>query len=328
MKRGPAVLAVVLLFAAGLSESSTSLAAGPHRPPKIHLGWFSQQDGRSHAAAGARIDIQETTPSRHRQSTDPTAHVAVHVGHGSSSSVVIGGTTDAPLPNPFPPLPSTSPLLKDTRPSGPGSFWYQDGSGHVCIYAPDSVLPCFTITDAGDPGATAPPLTPTTIAESVADRLALSPGAVKASPSQAGLTGAESWFWLDPAPTTQQLSLTLAGEAVTVTAVPQVSWRFGDGSSLDGGAGVPYQPGVIPPAAITHLYKTRCLPGDQGHDPYVLTSCGSNGYPLTAAVSWQISYRASGPVAETGTLPTRTTTSSVVYPVSEARAFLVQGAAR
>jgi hypothetical protein len=85
---------------------------------------------------------------------------------------------------------------------------------------------------------------------------------------------------------------------------------------------VPYQPGAVPASAITHTYETRCLPGDQGHDPYVLSSCGGSGYQLTASVNWQISYQASGSITETGTLPARTTSSSVDYAVSEARAFL------
>ena len=52
------------------------------------------------------------------------------------------------------------------------------------------------------------------------------------------------------------------------------------------------------------------------------------GYQLVATVSWKISYQADGPVAASGTLPARTTTSSADYPVSEARAFLVKGTAR
>jgi len=215
--------------------------------------------------------------------------------------------------------------LKDGQPAGPGSFWYQDGAGHVCIYAPSSVLPCFTVTGLANGGAAVAPLSPATIAAHVADRISLSPGELKASPTSAGLTGAASWFWLDPAPSTQQLSVSLAGESVTVTATPQIRWQFGDGSSLDGGAGVAYQPGPVPPAAITHVYDTRCLPGDHGHDPYVLSSCGNNGYQLVATVRWQINYRANGPIAASGTLPSRTTTTSAAYPVSEARAFLVDG---
>jgi hypothetical protein len=139
------------------------------------------------------------------------------------------------------------------------------------------------------------------------------------------LTGADSWFWLDPAPQRQTLSVSLAGETVSVVADPIVEWRFGDGASLDGGPGVRYQPGAAPADAIRHLYKTRCLPGDQGRDPYVLASCGQDGYGVAAVVVWRISYRAAGPVGESGTLPTRTTENSTAYPVSESRAFLVGG---
>ncbi|MGH7187678.1 MAG: hypothetical protein ACREU5_04615 [Burkholderiales bacterium] len=293
----------------------------------ITVRWFSQQYSQSRAGTGARIDVHRRSAARPPQEPQPIARVAVDVSTGATVKT-IGGAMNGSLPAfRYPALPTSSPIFKNPQPAGPGSFWYQDGAGHACMYAPNSVLPCFTVTGAGNGGPAAAPLTPATIAAHVAERLTLSPGQVKASPSTAGLTGAASWFWLDPAPTTEQLSLSLAGEAVTVTAVPRITWQFGDGASVDGGPGVPYQPSSVPPDAITHVYDTRCLPGDQGHDPYVLQSCGRDGYQLTATVSWQISYRAAGPVAATGTLPTRTTTSSDAYAVSEARAFLVGGAA-
>jgi hypothetical protein len=290
----------------------------------IRVRWFSQQYSHSSAGAGARIDLHRRRDGRLARASRPVAHVAVDVSSTAVRVKVVGGATDRPLPGPpFPSLPASSPILKQTQPAGPGSFWYSDGSGHVCMYAPSSVLPCFTIS--GTTPAPVAPLSPAAIAAHIADRLSLSPGEIKASPTTAGLTGTASWFWLDPAPTTEQLSISLAGEDVAVRATPQISWRFGDGASLNGGPGVPYQQGQVPPDAITHLYQTRCLPGDQGHDPYVLPSCGSDGYSVAAVVAWQISYHAAGPIAASGALPTRTTTSSVAYPVSEARAFLVGG---
>jgi hypothetical protein len=316
MKKTTVILVGLLLV---LAPSAT--ARDGH--PRIRVSWFSQQDGRARAGAGAGIDVREKRPGHRAAPSQPAAQVVVHVG-AASPPKTIGGATDVPLPPPvYPPLPASSPLLKKQQPSGPGSFWYQDGAGHVCQYLPGSSPLCFTIAGAGTPATVAPPLTPAAIAAHTADRLSLSPGELKTSPAGAGLTGAASWFWLDPAPATEQLSVSLAGEAVIVTAVPKISWQFGDGSSLDAGAGVPYQPGPVPSGAVTHVYGTRCLPGDQGHDPYVLPSCGSNGYQLVAAVSWQISYRAAGPIAASGSLPSRTTTSSAAYPVSEARAFLI-----
>jgi hypothetical protein len=316
------------IIVAGLVLGLAPAVAARTGPGPIRVSWFSQQDGRSRAGVGAQIDVHKHTPGHPAGLAQPVASAAVQIS--STSSKTIGATTNSQPSRPqplYPPLPASSPLLQKTQPYGPGSFWYQDGAGHVCEYVPGSTGLCFTITGTGNSAPAVPPLTPATIAAHVGDRMTLSPGQVKASPSGAGLTGAASWFWLDPEPATEQLSVSLAGEAVTVTAVPQITWQFGDGGSIEGGPGVPYQPGPVPPTAITHVYNTRCLPGDQGHDPYVLSSCGSNGYQLVATVSWQISYRAEGPVTASGALPTRTTTSSAAYPVSEARAFLVGGGA-
>lgn len=163
----------------------------------------------------------------------------------------------------------------------------------------------------------------------MAERLPLVAGRIEVSPSarHAGLTGSDSWYWLSPQPETHEVSVSFGGERVTVTASARdVRWVFGDGSSLAGGPGVPYRSGdAVPDGAVRHDYQTRCLPGDQGHDPYVLSSCGPHGYAVTAELAWEISYDASGPVSESGALPSRTTATSLIYPVSEARGFLTDG---
>ncbi|MGH3452364.1 MAG: hypothetical protein ACRDQW_17010 [Haloechinothrix sp.] len=144
-----------------------------------------------------------------------------------------------------------------------------------------------------------------------------------------GLTGSDSWFWLDPAPRTEELTVSLAGETVTVIAEPsEVEWRFGDGIDLTGGPGRPYRPGPPTADAVLHVYETRCLPGDQGRNPYVLASCASSGYRVEAVVVWRISFSASGPVEASGALPARTTATAAAYPVSEARGFLVSVGSR
>lgn len=202
-----------------------------------------------------------------------------------------------------------------------------------CFAAQESsVSPCYGIVPASPPAVRSPggrparpAINPAVVAASLAGRLALEAGRIAASPSErmAGLTGAASWFWLEPAPADRSMSVALGGESVTVTARPNtVRWTFGDGSSLLAGPGVPYRPGAAPASAVRHVYQTRCLPGDRGHDPYVLASCGSGGYTVEAAVQWTIGYTASGPVAAGGALPARSTATSTVYPVSEARAFL------
>jgi hypothetical protein len=304
-----------------------ALVFAPHAqsgspPPPIQIGISSQQAGPSRATVRAGIAFRDTKPGRKEQ---PAARPVSRVVR---LPVKVGAVDDLPDQDPYPPLASDSALARDAQPFGPGSFWYPVGPGRVCIYAPSSVLPCYTLVGPG--GASGGPgLDPAAIAASVAERLTLSPGRIRTSPRVTGLTGATSWFWLDPAPRAEELTVSLADETVTVTAEPSgVRWRFGDGFDRSGGPGRPYRAGPPPADAVLHVYETRCLPGDQGRNPYVLGSCGSTGYQLEAIVVWRISFSATGPIDASGALPTRTTATSAPYPVSEARGFLVSGGSR
>src|SRR5207248_793039 len=105
-------------------------------------------------------------------------------------------------------------------------------------------------------------------------------------------------------------------ETVAVRADPStIEWRFGDGADLAGGPGRPYQAGPPTEGAVVHVYETRCLPGDEGRNPYVLAGCGSTGYPVPATIVWRITFSARGPIDATGALPTRTSAASIAYPV-------------
>lgn len=312
-----------MLLALALATTASAEAREP--PPgavssTVTLGHYSQQDDRGRASIGVSIRVKVTEPGR-------DARRASRLVSRVERVPVKGGAGDD-LPEPYPPLRADSTLAQDPQPFGPGSFWYPVGPGRVCIYAPNSVLPCYTLVGPGGaPGG--PGLDPGAIAASVADRLPLLPGRIQTSPRVAGLTGTDSWFWLDPAPRTEELTVALAGETVTVTAEPNaIEWRFGDGVELAGGPGRPYRAGPPPAGAVLHFYETRCLPGDQGRNPYVLGSCGSSGYGVEVVVAWRISYSASGPIDASGALQTRTTATSIAYPVSEARGFLVPGAGR
>ena len=298
---------------------ATATAGGHQGGGSLHVGAYSQEEQPHQAQIGAHIDVSAARAGQARdQGATPATTQQVVV------TVETRGGAASNLPPPFPPLPTSAPILKDQHPGGPGSFWYTDTAGHACQYVPNSVTPCFTLVGRGSNNG-AGGLSPSAVAQSLSQRVELAPGAIKTSPTNAGLTGAASWFWLDPAPRRQSLSISLAGETVNVIADPSVEWRFGDGASLDAGPGVPYQADAAAADAITHVYGTRCLPGDRGHDPYVLASCGQDGYSIAALVVWRITYSASGPIAASGTLPARTTGTSTAYPVSESRAFLVSG---
>ena len=303
----------IALFISVLSPVGVAQAGG------IHVGAYSQEEQPHRARIAAHIEASATRA--------PATRDRAGTPGGTAQRVVVTIRTahsGANLPPPFPPLSTSSPILRYPHPFGPGSFWYADAAGHACQYVPDSVTPCFTLVGPGT-NSGAVRLSPSAVAESLTRRVELAPGEINTSPLRAGLTGAPSWFWLDPAPRRQSLSISLAGETVNVIADPMVEWRFGDGATRDGGPGIPYQADASTADAIQHAYQTRCLPGDPGHDPYVLASCSQNGYSVEALVIWHITYSAAGPVGGTGTLPTRTTDTSTSYPVSESRAFLVGG---
>jgi hypothetical protein len=307
------------VLVAGLLASLVATA----RADTIKIGRFSDQATPRRALIGAEVKVA-------RSKEGSQTNVSPRLWHPRKQPTVIqevGGAGPA-LPSAFPSLSVNDPLARNPSPAGPQTFWYQDGFGHACIFHLDGTPVCYTLVSPGGGAAPGPITNPAVVGAAVAKRLGLSPGEIKASPADSGMTGAESWFWLEPAPQPAELSVTLGGETVTVSAEPEVEWRFGDGSELTGGAGVPYEAGASPAGAIRHLYETRCLPGDRDRNPYVLPSCGAAGYSVEALVVWHVSFSASGPVAQSGTLPTRTTESSAVYPVSESRAFLAGGTSR
>jgi hypothetical protein len=309
--------------AVAVMTPAVSIAGSPPpQPPPVSLGVSSQQAGPSRASVSA--SIASRSKRRGREGTN-----ARDRGQAQVISLPRRGGAESKGPL-YPALPSTSRFLRNPHPFGPNSFWYSDGSGHTCIYLPNSVLPCFTVTAGGGGAPSGPGVNPVAIATAIAARLELFPGRIHTSPSisRGGLTGADSWFWLAPGPRREVLSISLRGERVSVSADPSVEWRFGDGAALFGGPGRPYAPGAPPADAIRHLYETRCLPGDAGRNPYVLAGCGVRGYPLEALVHWAISFEASGPVSASGSLPSRTTSTGLAYPVSEARAFLLAGGNR
>ena len=298
------------LSAVTLVMTDAAAAHPKHAPIVSVLGYSSESSGQ--AAAGAGISVSQSGSQSAR------------AGSGSVDTGSSGGSVTAADQVVVPTLSSDSPLLQNPAPAGPGTLWYQGPEGESCIYIPDASPDCYALVSAG--GSSGPDVAG--MASELAGELDLGLGGIAASPpaSSDGLTGAQTWFWLAPGAGGPRLSLTLDGETVVVSAdASQIDWSFGDGTTLAAGPGVPYQDGEVPADAVTHLYQTRCLPGDQGHDPFVLASCGADGYAVTATTTWAISFTATGPVSESGQLPSQTSQSELVYPVSEVRSFLNGG---
>ena len=319
------LLVAAALALALLGVSAAAAAAGS---PVITIGALSQQLSPSKATASATITATSKSAGTNAKSSSSSSTAVKSQAAPAASRPAKSKTAASSGPPPpfYPALPANSPLLRNQHPLGPTSFWYQSGP-YACIYLPGSSPLCYTLIAAGNTVAkAAPAVNPAALAAQAADTLPLSAGSLAASPSAAegGLTGAASWFWLSPVPATHATTVHLDGEQLTLTATAAaVSWSFGDGGGEQAGGGLSYRPGAPPPQAVVHAYLTRCLPGDRGRNPNILASCGARGYQVEAVVHWQLHYQASGPLPASGSLPERTTQATLVYPVDEARAFLI-----
>jgi hypothetical protein len=127
------------------------------------------------------------------------------------------------------------------------------------------------------------------------------------SPATRGLTGLETWLWVDGytgAPMHDEV--TGWGVAVEVEAVPsQVTWSFGDASPAVAGT-----LGRAFPARsdVVHTFETRS---------------GPDGFTLRAELTLDTRFRVDGGAWESLDPVQRTATRA--YPVSESRSVLVPG---
>ena len=123
----------------------------------------------------------------------------------------------------------------------------------------------------------APP-SPEQLARIAVDRaVALAPiPELRVAPARIGLTGLESYFWLEEPPRPVSAGAQAAGLNVTAEAHPvQFVWDFGDGKDLvSNDSGRPWAPGR--PGSISHTYETK------------------GSYRLSIEVIWQARWRVNG----------------------------------
>lgn len=305
----------------GLAALGIALVTTQAVAADVSIGAFSQTESVSRARIGGSVSVGYEKPGSSGSTGSLTASTYSGGGAAESNGSTSGGYR-------YPTLSSDAAILSNPTPEGPGTFWFQIGGGQRCIYNSASNGQCYNVAGPGAAAPRARPVDPRVLAEIAARRLPLLPGEIDASPSQkaAGLTGAPSWFWLNPRPAVQELTVTQGAERVSVTAVPSsVVWDFGDGDQADAGPGRPFAVGSGErQGSVRHRYRTRCLPGDRGRDPYVLASCTADGYEVGARVEWTVTFVATGPIEMSGSLPSRTTATTLAYPVGEVRGFLAR----
>ena len=145
---------------------------------------------------------------------------------------------------------------------------------------------------------------PRAIAERLVRDLPYPAATVGADPATRGLTGLESWFWVEGYTSAAITDTVRAfGLTVRVEATPEsVSWDFGDGTTAPGGG-----LGAAPPARsdVRHAFESR------GHPAVRVRAL------VRLAVRWRVDagpWERLAPVVRIAVLD---------YPVAESRAVLV-----
>lgn len=168
--------------------------------------------------------------------------------------------------------------------------------------------------DGGAQAATvAAPPPPAVVARQAVDRLALPRPEIGVSPVGEQLVSLPTWLWIEPGLwSPRSATASVPGVSVTATATPgKVTWSMGDGSSVVcRGPGTPFSSGGDP----------RRESPDCGYT-YRRSSAGqpSEAFPVTATISWEISWSGNG---EARTLPALETAASAAFRVAESQALV------
>jgi hypothetical protein len=137
------------------------------------------------------------------------------------------------------------------------------------------------------------------------------------APGKAQVVQLPTWAWMPKAQWAPiSATASVPGESVTATATPnRLSFSWGDGtSSTCQGPGTPYAAGSSDPAASSptcgHTYRVTSA------------SAPDQQFPVTATLSWKITWAGGG---QSGTFPDLTTATTVHWPVEQVESVLVGG---
>jgi len=216
-----------------------------------------------------------------------------HAGSRSSRSLVVYEWIAADNPNTLG-LEHLCPL-----PGDPLGGWVHllvgrvRGSGDVVT----SDIVCLPRDPTSDSAPPAPPVPSAPSIEEIWRSVALPPPRVRTDPPARGITGLETRYWIDTAPTAT-VSVTVDGYTVTGSATV-VAMRVdpGDGAAIRvGGPGGPDSP------ALRHTYETK------------------GRYTLRATTTWRADVRLTGPGIAAATpvdLGVASLTTTRTYQVNE-----------
>jgi hypothetical protein len=162
-----------------------------------------------------------------------------------------------------------------------------------------------------------PAVDPALVAQQAENSMRLPSPQIETNPTTRAVVNLPTWLWLDQG-TWNPDSVTASVGTVTATATAtpeQVQWTMGDGGSVVcHGPGTPYQPSVPAESQATNCSYTygRSSAGE----PSPTGDPNDAGFPVTATITWGVTWTAQGEPAG-GVLNPLTTTSLTSLPVEQ-----------
>jgi hypothetical protein len=258
-------------------------------------------------AAGAAARVSTDPTGAHVRLTRSGAWVEMRApradGGGDGGARPASGCLRRWVPTAYPTYLRRSPVRPDrlVRPMPPSP-----GPGYVAyhVFCGDAYVTSVWLPPSAF-GAAAPFVDVRAIAEELLRDLPYPPARIGASPESRGLTGLESWFWVEGYTGPLRDAVDGLGMRVEVEATPaSVRWDFGDGTvAVAGTLGRP----APARSDVVHTYEQRRR---------------GSGAPVRATVRLAARYRVDGGPWEALDPVFRTATRG--YPVAESRAALVR----
>jgi hypothetical protein len=251
-------------------------------------------------------------------------------GSGNSSSGGSGGSSSASACT-YQMAPSSDQTVAGPAGSTSPGNWYlvECKGGNYAQAHRDGVVWVPTAAAAAPaPGAAAPAnpaVDPAVLAQQAENSMQLPSLKIQTNPSTQAIVNLPTWLWLDQGTWNQvSVSASLGTVTATATATPeQVEWTMGDGGSVVcNGPGTAYQPSA--PAASQSTNCSYTYSRSSAGEPSPNGDPNDAGFPVTATITWGVSWTAQG-VAAGGTLHPLTTSSSTSLPVQQIESVSTNG---
>ena len=234
-----------------------------------------------------------------------------------------GGSSSTSSPGAAPPCTYTvAPSSDQTAMGPPGTSspgkWYLVECQDAAELYRDGLAWVPTAT-AAPPGAAppSPAVDPAVLAQQAENSMRLPSPQIETNPSTQAIVNLPTWLWLDQGTwNPESVSASVGTVTATATATPeQVQWTMGDGGSVVcTGPGTPYQPSI--PAASQTTDCSYTYSRSSAGEPSATGNPNDAGFPVTATITWGVTWAAQGAPGG-GVLSPLTTFSSTSLPVEQ-----------